>query len=257
MAYREDEDLKFLGEMDSKDLHDLVECLVKDKDGSTRMTEELTARDSYKTHYPKHAMYWREIAAEIQCFGANSFATVVRGGKGVPYREVLTDVCSKIGVKYDKKSKTQDIENALLIKILESTLEKMPETDREEFAKAVGISSLKTFTPAGITAAFLYAFKAGGFQSYKLTLIIANAVSRAILGEGLRFATNATLARSVSLLAGPVGWALTGVWTAVDIAGPAYRVTMPAVIQVALLRRKHAAELEGYKKQIDEELGGL
>jgi uncharacterized protein YaaW (UPF0174 family) len=54
-----------------------------------------------------------------------------------------------------------------------------------------------------------------------------------------------------------VGWTLTGLWTAVDIAGPAYRVTMPAVIQVALVRRKHAAELEGDKEQIDKELGEL
>ncbi len=28
-------------------------------------------------------------------------------------------------------------------------------------------------------------------------------------------------------------WALTAVWTLVDIAGPAYRVTIPSIIYVA------------------------
>jgi uncharacterized protein YaaW (UPF0174 family) len=257
MAYREDEDLKFLGQMSSPDLNDLVDSLTKDKDGETRVTEELTNSEPYKKHHPDHSKYWREVAAEIQCFGANSLVTVLRGGKGVLYREVLTDVCDKTDVKYDAKEKASEIEEKLLIKFLGNTLEKMPEADRAEFAKIVGISNLKTFTPASLTAALQLIFKAGGFQSYRLTLIIANAVSRAILGSGLALATNATLMRTASLLVGPVGWALTGAWTVVDIAGPAYRVTMPSVIQIALLRRKHIAELEGYRKKIEEEMGKM
>nr|WP_240147129.1 ubiquinol-cytochrome C chaperone family protein [Helicobacter pylori] len=46
------------------------------------------------------------------------------------------------------------------------------------------------------------------------------------------------LTRTLSFLTGPVGWIITGVWTAIDIAGPAYRVTIPACIVVATLRLK-------------------
>ena len=211
----------------------------------------------YKEHQPDHIQYWREIAAEVQCFGANSLVTIFRGGKDVVYREVLTDVCDKVKVKYDVKATTSDIEDALLIKLLGDALEKMPDADRTEFAKIVGFTNLKTFTPAGLTAALQVAFKAGGFQSYKLTLIIVNAISRALLGRGLAFAANATLLRTASLLAGPVGWALTGAWAIVDIAGPASRITMPSVIHVAVLRRKYSAELAGFKKKIEEELGKM
>ena len=109
MAYREDADLEFLGEMSSPDLNDLVECLTKDKDGDPRMTEELTQSRDYKRHRPDHAQYWQAIAAEIQCFGANSLVTVLRGGKGVLYREVLTDVCDKAGVKYDAKARRRKL----------------------------------------------------------------------------------------------------------------------------------------------------
>ncbi len=255
MAYREDADLKFLGEMSSSDLNDLVDCLIKDKDGVARLTEELSTSEPYKKHQPAHIQYWKEIAAEIQCFGANSLATVLRRGKGVMYREVLTDVCDKVDVKFNAKATTSEIEEALLIKLLGDALEKMPEADRTEFAKIVGIANLKTFTPASLTAALQVAFKAGGFKSYQLTLIIANAISRALLGRGLALAANATLMRTASLLAGPVGWALTGAWTAVDIAGPASRITMPSVIHVAVLRRKYKAELAGLKEKIEEELG--
>ena len=39
MAYREDDDdLKFLGQLKSEDLNDLVYCLTKDKDGKVRLT---------------------------------------------------------------------------------------------------------------------------------------------------------------------------------------------------------------------------
>lgn len=41
----------------------------------------------------------------------------------------------------------------------------------------------------------------------------------------------------MSILTGPIGWAITAIWTAIDIAGAAYRVTIPAVIQVAYLRK--------------------
>lgn len=84
------------------------------------------------------------------------------------------------------------------------------------------------------------AIKAGGFMSYQIALIVANAVAKAVIGRGLTLAANAGLTRAMSVFAGPIGWAITGLWTAVDLAGPAYRITMPAVIQVAFLRLRHS-----------------
>ncbi len=50
--------------------------------------------------------------------------------------------------------------------------------------------------------------------------------------------------RGLSILTGPVGWIITGVWTAIGIAGPAYRVTVPACVLVVTLRKKLKAERE-------------
>lgn len=238
MAYREDDDLKFLEQLKSEDLNDLVYCLTKDKDGSARLTEELTTNDLYKEFNPDHHQYWKEIAAEIQCFGANSFMTMIRGGKGVLYKEILIDVCGKLKVKFDEHSCVDEIENCLLMKILSDSLKKMSAEELKQLADSLGLANADHITPEIMIGTFQAVFVAGGFLSYELALIVANSIAKAVFGRGLTLVGNATLTRTLAVLAGPVGWILTGIWTAVDIAGPAYRVTIPAVILIATLRKK-------------------
>ncbi len=90
-----------------------------------------------------------------------------------------------------------------------------------------------------MAAVFQAVFRAGGFKSYQLTVIIVNAVLKALIGRGLSFGGNILLTRTMAILTGPIGWFITGAWTALDVAGPAFRVTIPAVIQIAALRQKH------------------
>lgn len=242
MTYRFDTDLEFLRNVASEDLDDLVYSLTHDKDGGSRLTEELTQSDLYKEHNPNHHKYWELVAAEIQCFGANTIVTILRGGKGVNYKEVLMDVCDKMKVNYNKESSTEKIENNLLMKILTDALEKMSAVELKELAESVGVESISAINAEAFVGVFQAVFRAGGFKSYQLTLIIVNAVMKAIIGRGLSFAGNAALTRTMAILTGPIGWAITGVWTVLDIASPAYRVTIPAVIQVAALRQKNLYE---------------
>ena len=92
MLYRLDRDLEFLHDRSVEELDPLVTLLTKDKKGSSRLTEQLTRNPRYRENQPDHPHYWDLIAAELQCFGANTFATILRGGRGVLYREVLLDV---------------------------------------------------------------------------------------------------------------------------------------------------------------------
>ncbi|MBX3183792.1 MAG: DUF3944 domain-containing protein [Polyangiaceae bacterium] len=239
MRYRHDPDLEFLSQMKSEDLNDLVHCLVYDRDGSARLTEELTSRQRYQQLYPDHQKYWDLIAAEIQSFGANTFATILRSGVGVPYKTVLTDVCDKLKVNYNRSASVEQIEGNLLMKILTVALERMSPQELKELAAATGVTNVNDFRGEAAIAAFQAAFWMGGFISYQLTVIIVNAVAKVLLGRGLTLAGNMALTRTMALLTGPVGWAITGAWTAIDVAGAAYRVTIPAVIQIAALRRKH------------------
>lgn len=226
-----DKDLNPILEIaDSDDLATLVDYL------KTKISEDLTHHEAYKKYSPDHTRYADLIAKEIRDMGGNSFANVWRGA-GPEYHEIVCDVASKIKAPYNKNKTVEEIENSILETILERALSEMSDTEKEELLEEMGGKG--GFNKGGIaTATFIGIFRAGGFYSYQLTLIIANQVAKAILGRGLMLATNAGLVRVASVLAGPVGWAISGIWAAIDIAGPAYKVTIPCVIHVAMLRKK-------------------
>nr|WRE11983.1 flagellar biosynthesis protein FlgG [Helicobacter pylori] len=56
------------------------------------------------------------------------------------------------------------------------------------------------------------------------------------------------LKKTLGILAGPIGWVITGALVSVNLAGPAYRVTVPACVLVATLRLKLKAEREAKLK---------
>jgi uncharacterized protein YaaW (UPF0174 family) len=233
---REDKGLEFLSKCSNKDLSVLVDLITKDKDDGDRLTEHLTIKDGYKAHYPNHSKYWEEIASEIQDFGGNSIINIFRGG-GVEYKEVLTDVCDKLKVNYNKKSSIEKIEQNLLMKTIEDSMEKLSDEDRKALIQELDIKTTN-FSSQAVTMAIQIAIRRSGILYYKIALIVANSVAKALLGRGIAFAGNIAIVRSIAVFSGPVGWVLTGLWTAADIAGPAYRVTIPLVIEVAFLRAK-------------------
>lgn len=227
-----DEDLNPVLELsDNSELEPLVGYLKE------KYSEQLTDTDVYVKHSPNHEKYADLIAKELRDMGGNSFANAVRR-EGPKYHEIVCDVASKLKAPYNKNKDVSEIENSILETILTKALDEMSTEDKEKLMKVMGGKSSLNLGGAS-TAAFITLFKSGGFYSYQLTLIVANQVARFILGKGLQFATNATITRVAGILAGPVGWAISGLWTAVDIAGPAYKVTIPSVVHVAMLRKKH------------------
>ncbi len=52
------------------------------------------------------------------------------------------------------------------------------------------------------------------------------------------------LKKTLGILAGPIGWVITGALVSVNLAWPAYRVTVPACVLVATLRKKLKTEQE-------------
>jgi uncharacterized protein YaaW (UPF0174 family) len=226
-----DHDLNPVLETASKDdLETLVDYL------KTKISEDLTDHDAYKRYSPDHTKYADLIAKEVRDMGGNSFANVFRG-EGPGYHEMVCDVASKIKAPHNKNKSVEDIENSILETILEKALSEMSDSEKAELLEEMG-GKAGLNKGAITTATFIAIFRAGGFYSYQLTLIIANQIARVILGRGLIFATNVTLVRAASILSGPIGWAISGIWAAIDIAGPAYKVTIPCVVHVAMLRKK-------------------
>ena len=151
------------------------------------------------------------------------------------YEEILHDVCDKMDVNYNKKSKVSVIEMNLLQKILTDALGEMSLKDLKEVCKELDLKTTN-FTAEGVAATLQFVIKQTGFRAYQFALILANAVAKQMIGRGLSFAANAALTRTIGIFAGPIGWAVTALWTLIDVAGAAYRVTILATIMVAYLR---------------------
>ncbi len=245
LSYRDDPGLAYLQFCSHADLRNLADILMTDK-GSRRTTEQLSDEPTFFASRDDLTKVWQIIAAELQRFGADTvISALFRGGKGVLYREILTDVCRHLKIEIRDGEEFSTIESRVLLKVLEKSLEKMTEEERAEFVKsAAGMFANGQFnpaaaTPAAILAALQAAFAMGGFAAFQIAAIAANAVSKFILGRGLAFAANAGLMRVLGLVAGPFGFALSGILSVPMISGAAYRVTVPAVIYVAYLRQKH------------------
>ena len=222
-----------LAKASNEDLDFLVELIVD------KVTNMLEIQDDYKRYNPDHQQYSHLIADEIRAFGGNTFANLFRGGDGPDYSEIVCDVADKIKAPYPKNASIERVEDAILETVLSQALEKMSDSEKRELLNEIGGGDVMALSGQALTSAFIAIFRLGGFKSYQLTVIIVNAVLKAIIGRGLSFAGGAMLTKAMSILTGPIGWIITGVWTAIDIAGPATRVTIPAVVYVAMLRKKY------------------
>ena len=223
-----DKDLNILYEMESEHLGIFVETMLE----KGKLTEMLTVSKEYKMYGKQYEKFITAIEKEFLDFGSHTFWA------NKTYKEIVCDVAKKLNVNFNKEQKTSLIE--------ERILEKVSEAEKQELANIAKDKYGNIDIKAEGTAALLAAFRAGGFYSYQLTLIIINTISKMVLGRGLSLAANAGIAKALGILSGPIGMALTALWTILDLAGPAYRVTIPCVILIAGFRKEH--ELRKYVK---------
>lgn len=222
MAYKYDKDLEFLksGAFESHELNGFVEILTHDiEDGQPRKTETLTKHELYKKYYPNHKEYIDAILEEFQRFGGNTAMNMIRGG-GVTYCEILCDVCDTMKVEYNKKDSIEVIEDALLTKIAQECKDKL---DKEQ---------LQAFSNAGIEPTEIKVDDVK--QLFGKTKDIFNKFNATpTLNDVVKFVKdNKDKVAPLAAIAGVVA-AVTAV---AYVAGPAYRVTTPAVIQIIMLR---------------------
>jgi uncharacterized protein YaaW (UPF0174 family) len=249
-----------LSQSDVADLDILVDYITDSGKGRISLSNDMCARLVKCKERKVYSEFDRGlIGQEICAFGGNTLTNVYRDVRNsipvgtlldkvlpdvdttIGYDEIVKDVASHLKVAFDKRDDVLNVENGVLRRILRDSFDKMSPEERTAVLKELDVSDLSTLKPAA-GAALIAAGRMGGFATYKLSLIVANAVSKALLGRGLPFAANATLARTIGMLLGPIGWVVTGAWTLADMASPAYRVTVPCVIQLAYMRQKAIVE---------------
>ena len=209
------------------------------------VTNTLDIDDDYKAKPDQPTTYIDKMVSEIRLYGGNTIVNLFRGD-GVEYSEIVADVGNKISAEFEADASVMEKENAILRKILEEAIKKMsPEdlADMEEAFREAGLRNVNICAgmPVGMILAQI-GINTTGFAAYQTAVIVANAVAKRVLGRGLTFAGNAALTRTIAIFTGPVGLTISGLWTLIDIAGPAYRVTIPVVAHVAFLRQKREYE---------------
>jgi len=217
----------------SEELAVLVEYQQK------KFSESLTASKPYKMYAPDHNKYADLIASELRDFGGNTLLNVYRG-EGPPWYEVTCDVAKKVKAPIKKGQPIEAIENSILSTILEEAWEKMSKDERKQLLDSLDIPH-KAASVGAAAGLFQTIFKAGGYNSYELAIMVASQFATKVLGRELSFAANVALTRWASILTGPLAMAITSIWTIADLAGPSYQVTIPSVIHVSLLRKKYSS----------------
>ena len=226
--YLNDSDLDFLQHCSEEQLANFARLLTHNEKGKTRLSSVLMRNELFKSmegHPERHRRNWQLIAGELQ----NSIANKLRG-HGKLYRAILLDVSKRLKLKADKEMSTFEIEQQLLEQFLRNTWKNMDEEHKQEFLHAVDarVNELEELLPL-LMKDKLLAKGVSHLLSSQLTRILRTHAAMSVLGHGLLRGAG---------LGGPVGAALNGVKA---VSGSAYRVTIPAVLQIACLRRMVSA----------------
>lgn len=215
--------LKFLNRCSDDDLDFFVQIILTK--GSS--TETLSSDPAYCKNHPHHSKYVDVIKREILDFGSNTFW--FQEG----YKTVLDDVLDKMDVSYNSGWKVEYKEEALLNKVFCSAWEEMSENDRKAILESMNTSQsvLSMLLKKGATEVFKELI--AGKMKTQFIQIMMPAVAGTMLSVIGRGAATAVFSNALKTWLGPIGW----LWTAAAFAGPAYRVTVPCVIWIALLRK--------------------
>jgi uncharacterized protein YaaW (UPF0174 family) len=117
-------------------------------------------------------------------------------------------MAKRCGVKARCWDETAAIEERVLLAVLSKSYEGMTEEQRAKLLATLKIQRLPGVSDPDV---------AGTLQA--------------------AFAADTRFVKGLALFAGPIGWALDPTWGGLMVAGPAHRVTLPCVVQVALIRQ--------------------
>lgn len=174
--------------------------------------------------------------------GSHVVGALARGGRGVPYLEVVTDVAAKLKLpKLPQADMICERERQILTATFEKMLAKATPEQREAILAELASKQLSSARKLGAGAGALMVANLSGFALYTAASTTLAAVTGA-LGLTLPFATYMGLSSVIATVTGPLGWAALVVWGVASLGGADYKKTIPAVILVSTVRTRLIAE---------------
>lgn len=232
----------------------------------------------FMRHYPDHKRYAHLISMQLRSCGGHAIANLFRGGKGPDYRTVVTDVADHLDVEYSEDDSVPVIEREILMAMTKDIYNDLGESERKllvdslsaqqvdsdenaadaNAAAAADASSAKTTAVATVQSRELVvqALEKGDYKllSHSSLLMLSQTLSQVLsriagVAETSITTVHDGISRAASELASEILRGLHHIkrlFAAIfDIGGPAYKVTVPCVTQIAAMRlRQSSAVLE-------------
>lgn len=171
----------------------------------------------------------RLLIRELQHFGGNTVMNLFRRN-GVSYSEIVDDVASHLKIKVAKNAPVKEKESLIIDAIFASSWNKMSDDDRRQLLRDMGIN----------TSISLDKLSRMELPLLQRAAMVASGLAQIATGKALPLIAGLGIGRVLGVLTGPVGLALTGLYTAYDISNPAFRITLPCVVQIAWIRLKNS-----------------
>lgn len=167
----------------------------------------------------------RLLVRELQHFGGNTFVNLFRRN-GVGYNEIVDDVASHLKIKAPTSSTVEEKEALIIDCVFTSSWKKMSDDERSQILRDMGINGSASMD----------------IPVWQRAALVANSLAQTTAGKVLPLIAGLGIGRVLGVLTGPVGLAITGLYTAYDISNPAFRVTLPCVVQIAWIRLKNSRQ---------------
>jgi len=193
----------------------------------------------YKRHGVSLGKSTDSLANQIAKDGTNTFHLPFAGGQS--WKAIVRDVAEYLKVKVAKKDTVASMERKILAHVAMKSFEVMDYEDQEEFIEELsqehGVKAAEAYVQQ-LQSGELLSGKNIALMGGALGLTLGQKVLEKLLQKALINVGAKVGGQRIAGAAVPGLNILLGAWTLYEIAGPAFRKTVPTVVEVALLRLK-------------------
>lgn len=218
--------LQLLLNADKDDIDLLIDYVTNTGKFGFSMSDSVKAvlQDAKRQEVPDEETL-RLLVRELQHFGGNTFVNLFRRN-GVSYSEIVDDVASHLKMEVPAAASVEEKEALIIDCVFTSSWKKMSDDERSQILRDMGINGSASMD----------------IPVWQRAALVANSLAQTTAGKVLPLIAGLGIGRVLGVLTGPVGLAITGLYTAYDISNPAFRVTLPCVVQIAWIRLKNSRQ---------------
>lgn len=183
------------------------------------------------------------LISELLHFGGNSIANLWRS-EGAPWASIVVDVLDHLKGKREDGDSIIELERRVLVQLLRHFWSKLSEAELEPLCEVLKVNGMPDKDQLEVLRqAVMGATEIGT----TLAKILAASMASSTFGASAAFTglswggaaagvAQFAAGRGAAVALGPIGLALGGIWGAYSLTGPAFRVTVPCVVLIALIR---------------------